>query len=313
MLDYLRIRQYIFRKIREFFTQRDYIEVETPYIVRTVPPDPHIEPVFVYVERCGPYFLHTSPEIYMKKLLATGLKRIFQICRVFRAEREDEIHRVEFTMLEWYREGNYMDTLKETEELLDFISSLLEREFGIKKSFSPPFAIFDLEELFTMKLDINPFHFDRDGLYDLLRKRKIVRVNEGDSWIDMFLKVFLEKIDPYIDKSTPYFIVGWPYILTSMAKAKNGKAERFELYVDGVEIANGYSELLNPDEQRKRFEKDNIERIKTGKREMMIDEEFISCLSEIVGDYSGVALGLDRLVTVLTGEKDIGKVWPFKL
>ncbi len=313
MLKILRLRHYLFQRIREFFEKRGYVEVETPYIVKTVPPDPHIDPVSVYVDGQGPLFLHTSPEIEMKKLLSRNLNRIFQICRVFRAEKEDRLHRVEFTMLEWYREGNYIDTLKETEELLSFLTSSMERDFGIGRSLSPPFPVYDLEELFVRFTGINPFRLDGVELYETLKKRGFLGISKDDLWIDIFFKVFLETIEPAIDKSTPYFIVGWPSSLSSMAKEKNGKAERFELYIKGIEIANGYSELLCPSEQRRRFERDNLERKRMGKKEMEIEEDFIACLSQIREDYSGVALGVERLIMVITGEKDIGSVTPFSL
>jgi len=310
---YFTLRPYLLSKIRDFFNNDGYIEVETPYVVPTVPPDPHIEPLLVYIGDVGPYFLHTSPEIYMKKILARGLKRIYQICRAFRVENKDELHSLEFTMLEWYREGSCMEALKETERLVDFLSSYLESDFGIKKSFSPPFRIFDMEELFLERLNISPFNHEKMEFYIALKEKNIVSVREDDSWLDMFFKAFFERIEPSIDKSTPYFITGWPIYLSSMAKAKDGKAERFELYVRGVEIANGYSELLDPTEQRKRFEEDNNRRKMMGKREFIIDGDFISCLSKIEGEYSGCAVGVERLMMVLLGEEDIDRVSPFNL
>lgn len=313
MLEILRLRTYLFRKIRDFFEKRGYLEVETPHIVRTVLPDPYVDPIRVCLRDKEHYFLHTSPEIHMKKLLAKGLKRIFQICRVFRAEKEDPLHRIEFTMLEWYREGNYLDTLKETESLVNYLSSSLEVDFGIKNSFRSPFFVFDLEDLFLKTFGINPFHLDTNNFYDALRKKGLLTLKEDDTWADIFFKAFFEKIEPQIDKSNPYFLYGWPSCLSSTAKEKNGKAERFELYIYGIEIANGYSELLSSDEQRKRLEKDNIERRRMNKMEMIVDEEFISSLSQIKGDFSGVALGVDRLLMVLIGERDIGKVLPFSV
>ncbi|MCX7858101.1 MAG: EF-P lysine aminoacylase EpmA [Deltaproteobacteria bacterium] len=311
MSESLRLRRYVLSKIREFFERRRYIETETPYIVRAVPPDPYIEPIHVYMDDEGPFFLHTSPEIHMKKILAKGFNRIFQICRTFRREKKDELHTVEFTMLEWYREGNYMDTLKETEELVEFLVSSLEKDFSIKRAFFPPFPIFDLESLFSDVMGVDIFSLDRDTLYQILKNKGVASVRTDDSWIDMFFKAFFEKIDTSLEKKTPYFLIGWPLDLSSMAKGKNQKAERFELYIEGVEIANGYSELLDPEEQRKRFEKDNAQRKKMGKKEIPIDEDFILCLSRIKGEYSGVALGVDRLIMVLAGEKNIENVMPF--
>ncbi|MCS7280571.1 MAG: EF-P lysine aminoacylase EpmA [Desulfobacterota bacterium] len=314
MLEYqFVIRQYLLRKMREFFLERGYIEVETPYLVRSVPPDPHIDPVCVYISGKGPYYLHTSPEIHMKKLLSKGLRRIFQICRVFRVESVDSLHRIEFTMLEWYRDGTYMDTLKEAEDLVLFLSSSLHEEFSIKKRFFSPFSVLEMEALFLERVGINPFEFDRTSLFRVLKERGFLTVREEDTWDEMFFKVFFEKIEPHIDKSVPYFLVGWPLATSSMAKERNGRAERFELYIDGIEIANGYSELLDPEEQRKRFEKDNELRKYLGKDEIPIDEDFISSLSRIPIDCSGVALGIERLIMVLTGERTIDSVSPFSL
>lgn len=294
----LNTRHELLRAIRDFFYSRDYIEVETPNLMKTAPPDPHIDPLEVFIEDKGPFYLHTSPELHMKKLLQYGAECIFQICKVYRVEEFEEVHNVEFTVLEWYRRGTYEDAIEE-------VAELVERVTGMKK----PYKVYDLERLIADRTGINPFQYDRDEFYKALKGKGFAGIDEKDTWNDLFFKLFIQEVEPELDQNRPYFIKDWPMSISTMAKRKNvNKVERFELYMNGLEIANGYTELLDPVEQRARFINDNEERERLGKKTFEIDENFIEALLPLEGSYTGVSLGIDRLLMVLLGKKTISEV-----
>lgn len=303
----LKIRHHLLKTMRTYFYKNKYIEVETPNLMKIVPPDPYIDPLTVYIDGAAPYYLHTSPEMHMKKLLQLGHERIFQICKVYRVEEFEEIHSIEFTMLEWYREGTYIQALKEVEELVCFIAEGLFK--GIKDSFKTPFKVYELEELFLKISGVNPFKLKRDELFCSMKSKGFTGIDDKDDWNGLFFKLFIQEIEPKIIGKSPYFIKDWPLSVSTMAEKKDvNKVERFELYINGVEIANGYTELLNPEEQRKRFVIDNKERERLGKRTFESDEEFIGALSKVKGSRAGVSIGVDRLLMVFLGKDKIDDV-----
>jgi elongation factor P--(R)-beta-lysine ligase len=296
----LRARHDLLRAIREFFYDRDYLEVGTPSLLRTSPPDPHIDPLKVYVGEKGPFYLHTSPEVHMKRLLPHGQDRIFQICNVFRVEELEEIHSAEFTMLEWYREGTYEEAMDEVQELTAWVAGRLKPE-GIGR-FEPPFAVYELDRLFLDKTGIDPLTLNREALFSAMEERGFAGIDEKDGWEELFFKLLIQEVEGAVAEEAPYFIKDWPRLISTMAKGKtNHKVERFEFYVDGVEIANGYTELLDAEEQRARFARDNEERVRLGKETFHTDESFLEALARLKGPYAGVALGVDRLLMKVLG------------
>jgi lysyl-tRNA synthetase class 2 len=309
--DILRKRHELLRAIRQFFYDRGYIEVETANLMRMPAPDPHIDPLTVSIASQGPFFLHTSPEMGMKKLLPSGQNRIFQICKVYRVEEYEEIHSTEFTMLEWYCEGTYLEAMKETNELVSSVAGALLGEEG--QLYQEAFKRYELEALFQEKTGINPFGLGRDELYKAMKKKDFSGINDGDALSDLFFKLFIQHIEGNIGKDAPCFIVDWPALISTMAKEKDNnpaKVERFELYMKGLEIANGYTELLDPTAQRKRFLDDNGERKRLGKNTFAIDEEFLASLGQLTGSYAGVSIGVDRLLMVLLNKDRIDDVLP---
>jgi elongation factor P--(R)-beta-lysine ligase len=307
----LRKRHELLRAIRQFFYDRKYIEVETANLMRTPAPDPHIDPLEAFVGGKGPFFLHTSPEMGMKKLLPAGHKRIFQICKVYRVEEYEEIHSTEFTMLEWYCEGTYLEAMKETNELVSYVAGVLLREEG--QLYQGAFRSYELETLFREKTDINPFGLGRDELFKEMKKKGFPGINDGDALSDLFFKLFIQHIEGTVGKHEPCFIIDWPALISTMAKEKEnnpGKVERFELYMRGLEIANGYAELLDPTAQRKRFLDDNRERKRLGKTTFAIDDGFLESLGQLTGSYAGVSIGVDRLLMALLNKDRIDDVLP---
>ncbi len=273
-----------------------------------MPPDPYIDPLKVYIGPKGPFYLHTSPEVHMKKLLQYGCERIFQICKAYRVEELEEIHSIEFTMLEWYRKGMYEEAMDEAEELVRHAASVLPAKE--EKLFNRPFRVYELEDLFIEIAGINPFPLSRDELFDSMKSKRFAGIDGQDTWNDLFFKLFIQEVEPRITGQMPYFVKGWPSSISTMAKEKKGtdKVERFELYMSGVEIANGYTELLDPEKQRKRFAIDNKERKRLSKDTFDVDEGFLDALSNIKGTYAGVSIGVDRLLMVLLGKAEIGEV-----
>jgi len=303
----LNLRHNLVKAVREFFYMRGYIEVETPSLLAASAPDPYIDPLKVFTESKGPFYLHTSPEMHMKRLLQHGIERCFQICRVYRVEEHEEVHSTEFTMLEWYSNGDYTDAMKETEELVRFAA---ERAGTDKeKKYKKPFDVYLLEELFIEITGLDPFLMQRDALFNAMTERGFAGIDEKDDWNSLFFKLLVQEIEPELAKRDNYFIKDWPLSISTMARKKDlNKVERFELYINGLEIANGYTELLDPAEQRSRFEEDNRERKRLGKKTFVIDEDFIESLARLKGPYAGVSLGIDRLLMALLDKKNIDEV-----
>ncbi len=309
--DVLKARHELLRAVRDFFYERGYIEVETPNLMATAPPDPHIDPLEVRVGEKGPYFLHTSPEMGMKKLLRAGAfhKRIFQVCKVWRIEDHYELHNTEFTMLEWYREGSYRETMEETVDLVEFVAvRLLEH---IPDNFKKPYPIHGLEGLFREIVGFDPFRLDRDGFFDALKKKGFPGIDDKDDWNSLFFKVLIQEIEGSVKGMKPYLITGWPGSISTMARKREDNdrmVERFELYIDGLEIANGYSELTDARQQRERFQEDNTHREGLSKRTFAIDEAFLGAIETIDYPCAGVSVGLDRLLMAVLGKKTIDEV-----
>ncbi len=303
------MRHTALKAIREFFYRRGYLEVETPHLTKTPPPDPYIDPLAVYVGPAGPYYLHTSPEMGMKKLLADGHRRIFQICKVFRVEEFEEHHSIEFTMLEWYMDGTYREAMDETAEVVRFVGA----ELGAAEELCPSrdWRVYTLSDLFLEIAGFDPLPLNRDELLAKMRERHFGGLADDDTWEDLFFKLLIQEIEPKMGGlgTQPYFIKDWPASLTAMAKKKDAHTvERFELYMRGLEIANGYTELLDAGEQKKRFERDVTARARLGKPSFALDQAFLDALDALSGPVAGVSIGVDRLLMALSGKDRIDDV-----
>jgi elongation factor P--(R)-beta-lysine ligase len=307
--DMIRARHKALHAIRAFFIDRGYLEVETPYLSRTAPSDPYIEPLAAFVGDSGPCYLHTSPEVGMKKILSTGVERIFEICKVFRVEEFEEEHSIEFTMVEWYRPGTYVDTMKETEELVCFVAQRLGGEGQCYEC--QPWDTYFLRDLFMEYAGFDPLPLSREELLAETTGRGFGGLSGDYGWADLFFKLWVQEVEPRVAGrgKRPYFVADWPASLTAMAKKKGPyTVERFELYMRGLEIANGYTELLDSSEQRERVREDNCRRQQLGKRPFPVDEAFINALDRINGPVSGVSVGVDRLLMALLEKQKISEV-----
>jgi lysyl-tRNA synthetase class 2 len=282
-------RARIIQSIRAFFIGRGYLEVETPHRIPGNAPEVHID-----AAAAEGWFLHTSPELAMKRLLAAGYPRLFQICRVWRREERGGKHLPEFTMLEWYRAGvDYTALMAECEELLRALApggrlSWQGREVDI----ASPWERLTVREAFERHAPV--------GLDEALATER-------------FDETLAFEIEPHLGRTRPTFLTEYPAELAALARKKPGHpqvAERFELYVAGLELANAFSELTDPAEQRERFARDEAARRAAGKPPYPSPEKFL-CELETMPEAAGIALGVDRLVMLLTGAETIDKVVAF--
>ncbi len=276
----IELRDAMMQRIRAFFYERDFIEVETPIRLKIPCMELHID-----AEPSGDYFLRTSPEIFHKRLLAAGYERIFEIGKCFRHGEFGPLHNPEYTMLEWYRaNADYLDILADTQILIQAVA-------GISASTWQKITV---SEAFVKYADWDPIgHYDEDR-FDL----------------DV-----VEKIEPALKAlGGPVVLIDYPVEAAALSRRKPHHplvAERWELYIDGIEIANAYSELTDPAEQRRRFEVCAEHRKVLGKTVYPVDEEFLRTL-ENMPPSGGVALGVDRLLMLMAGADSLDAVLPFR-
>ncbi len=301
----LRARAELLAQVRAFFAGRQVLEVETPLLCRAGVTDPAIEALRVEhgSSIASPRYLQTSPEYAMKRLLAAGSGPIFQVSRAFRDGEAGSRHNPEFTLLEWYRPGfDHHRLMAETAELV--CSCLGSREQSIRS----------YRELFRGQLGIDPFTASLEKLEALARQHLDVGGMTGDRdlWLDLLMSHLIE---PQLPNPGLMFVYDFPASQAALARIAEEDGfqvgQRFELYVDGLELANGYCELTDAAEQRARFERDNARRREYGLPEHPLDEALLAALEHGLPACSGVALGLDRLLMLATGATDIREVLAF--
>lgn len=289
----LLLRAQIMQAIRRFFIDSDYLEVDTPIRIPAPAPEAHIDAMVT-----DDQFLQTSPELCMKQLLAAGFPRIFQICKCFRHHERGRKHLPELTMLEWYHAGgNYLDMMKECEELVCFVARQLgERGRLIYRNRPIELARPWLRTSVTEA-------FDRYGSVSM------EQALEADS----FDEVMALEIEPNLGAPHPVFLYDYPARHGALARLNPGNpllAERFELYIAGIELCNGFSELTDPAEQRGRFEKEQHLRRSLNKSVYPMPEKFLAALADMP-DAAGNALGIDRLVMLLADTDKVDDVVAF--
>ena len=287
--------------LRAFFDARGFLEVETPIVVPSPGLDVHLS-AFTLVTPTArpPRFLSTSPEYQMKRLLGAGHARIYQLTKAFREDELGERHNPEFTMLEWYRAPAAVeDIMRDTEQLVARVTggrvSLADRSIDT----TPPFRRLTVTEAFDTFA-----HVQAD---------ETLRIAEHDE--DRFFKLLVDHVEPALEAlDHAVFLTEYPASQASLARTKPGDprvAERFELYVAGVELCNGFGELTDAREQRARFEHDQAMRRERGLPVYPIDQRFLEALERGLPPCSGNALGVDRLVALACGTRDIADVLAF--
>ena len=289
----LQLRSQVLQAIRGFFHAADYLEVETPIRIPAPAPEAHIEP-----EPAGDAFLHTSPEICMKRLLAAGYPRLFQLCRCFRRGERGRRHLPEFTLLEWYTaHQDYRHMMDQTEALVKYVA----RALGVDGALTFQDRAIDLQE-----------PFDRLPVEDAFRTfagttpEKALAAGRFDEVVGL-------EIEPRLGWERPVFLYDYPAPCAALARLKPdrpNRAERFELYIGGLELCNGFSELNDPVEQRRRFRQDLQVRRRTGRPETPLPEPFLATLDQMP-PATGNALGVDRLVMLFADTLTIDDVTAF--
>ena len=307
----LQQRSKIYRTIRRFFDDRGVVEVTTPVLGASGVSDLHIQSLSL-VDDGHSWFLQSSPEYSMKRLLASGSGSIYQICPAFRAGELGSKHNTEFSMLEWYRVGYSL------EELVAEVATLLQQTLDVNQVQTSKFRFTTYRELFTSRFDVNPHDAGIETLRGLifaenLASDHIDNIDDDATFNECLDLLFTRCIEPGLDE--PTFVLEFPAGQAALAKIVTNDhcdvvARRFELYWQGMELANGYDELTDPAELRQRFEKNNTQRVARGLIEMAPDKKLLASMSELP-DCAGVAIGLDRLVMLLCGKTSIDEVLTF--
>ena len=296
----LRFRAAFFHSLRSFFVRQQFLEVDTPIRQPLLLPELNIEPL-----ASEGWFLQASPELCMKRLLAAGCSRIFQLCNCFRKGERGRLHLEEFTMLEWYRlDAGYEDLMVDCEALLCFLLADLG---GV-----PPCAV--SHESLRGGNRIISLHppWERLSVHEAFARYSPVSVEQALA-ADTFDEILVEHVEPRLGVERPLFLYDYPVELGSLARRKDGfphLAERFELYINGIELANGFSELTDSHEQRHRFELELALMDEDRRKRSRMPERF---LQELTGldRAAGIALGVDRLLMLLMGKGSVGEVVSF--
>ena len=306
-------------RVREFFAKRSVLEVDTPVVVNAPVTDVHIHSAEVrFPDAPGRFYLHTSPEYAMKRLLASGSGDIFQVCHVARGLERGRHHNAEFTLIEWYRLGFSLDQLmNEVEALAREVLGAIARPLRSER--------LSYVDAFKASLGVDPLTAPVDSLRSLARSAGLMNANEqrvgagaaGDAERDELLEFLMGvKIGPTLGRNALTFIHGYPASQAALACLDPHDARvalRFELYCEGIELANGFHELASADEQRARFEHDLAERRSRGLPAEKIDELLLSALTAGLPECAGVAVGFDRLLMLATGASHIDQVLPFPI
>ncbi len=289
----LQLRAVLIQALRTFFVDRDYLEVETPIRIPAPAPEAHIVPL-----TSEGWFLQTSPELCMKRLLAAGIPKIFQLCKCFRKAERGDRHLPEFTMLEWYGAGSdYRDLMADCEALLRHLAAAMGKNGMLAWQ--------------GCRIDLAPA-WERITVAEAFRRYAPCTVEEALSQ-DRFDEMLVEYVEPHLGMATPTFLYDYPAILGALARLSStdpAVAERFELYVAGLELANGFSELVDPAEQRARFLAEQEMIRLQGRNLGPMPELFLDTLANMP-PAAGIALGVDRLVMLFGGADNIDQVVAF--
>jgi lysyl-tRNA synthetase class 2 len=313
-LQAIQFRAGLLARLRQYFLQQGVLEVETPLISSGTIPDPHIPSFSLDLHHTGISsesscrYLNTSPEFAMKRLLAAGSGSVYQVCKAFRQGEQGRLHNPEFTLLEWYRVGF------DHHQLMDDVVALIARLSDGLRKFEPEERL-TYQAVFQRYLGLDPFG-DIQGIIACARNQGIGPVTglsdtDRDGWLDLLMG---QCIHPRLGENRMTFVYDYPASQAALARISEDKppvAERFELFIDGVELANGFHELQDVVEQRKRFQQELMRRKAAGLASVSLDEYFLESLEAGLPACSGVALGLDRLQLVLMGAKSLDEVIAF--
>ncbi|QOR39630.1 EF-P lysine aminoacylase GenX [Billgrantia diversa] len=309
-IETLRERARLLGEVRAFFAERGVLEVETPVLGHGGSTDVHLASLSLKATTpagCERLWLQTSPEFHMKRLLAAGSGPIFQLARSFRDGEVGGRHNIEFTMLEWYRPGFSLDEL--IDETAALIQAVLSRDPG-------PLRHRRYRELFCETLGLDPFTVELDMLRRVAGEHGGLDMNDAgrDDCLDLLMSLAIE---PGLGREGLDVVVDYPASQAALARRhrdpQDGEwvASRFEVYLAGLELANGYDELIDADEQAARFAEDNLARRRLGLPQVDVDQRLLAALAHGMPGCSGIALGIDRLVQLALGKTSVAEVMAF--
>lgn len=314
--------------IRDYFYAQDFLEVDAPLLIKANSVEAHIDPLEVEVrDHLGKKlqrYLHTSPEIYHKRLLCLGAQKIFQISHVFRDGEVSKQHQPEFSLLEWYRaHGSVSDLIQDCEVLFRNVAHAVLGKTIVSYGdhtidLAKPFEQIEMADLWQKYAQIDlrsVLERMKDGEKDaLVTEAKAIGESLRDQadFEDAFHQIMFNKIEPNIGKSRPCVVLKWPNQMAALAQTCQGDplfADRFEIYCGGLELANAFKELIDPVEQRKRFECDLLLRQQMGKNPVPMPENFLDGMVAMP-PAAGIALGIDRLIMLIVNAKSINEIFP---
>ncbi|MEO5335884.1 MAG: EF-P lysine aminoacylase EpmA [Magnetospirillum sp. WYHS-4] len=313
--------------IRRFFEERDFLEVETPCLQVSPGLEPHLKAFSTRLEEpftgdVAELWLHTSPEFAMKKLLVAGMPRLFQMARCFRNGERSATHHPEFVMLEWYRAGAaYTDLMDDCEGLLRAVAEATgAREFRRGDAICDPFRPWRRQSVadafreycgIDLLATARPAESPAPALLAAEARRLDIAPGATDTWEDLFFRIFLDRIEPHLGNGVPTLLYDYPISMAALSRPKPDDprlAERFELYVAGLELANAFGELTDAAQQRCRFVADMDRKEGLYGVRYPIDEDFLAALAWGMPESAGIALGVDRLVMLACGAESLDEV-----
>jgi elongation factor P--(R)-beta-lysine ligase len=304
----LRLRAELLKRLRRFFDDRGFLEVETPVLSADTVVDRHLDPFDLAVDGRSPrMWLQTSPEFAMKRMLAAGAPPIYQVARVFRRDELGPLHNPEFTLVEWYQPGDGLDAGMQL--TTDLCATLLANRAG-------PAERISYAEAFERYVGVDPHTADGASLAALAEQLGVaspasLSFDDRDGWLDLLM---VERIQPRLGCKRPALLYDYPASQAALARVRPGNpplAERFELYADGIELANGYHELLDAKELRTRNRQVNAQRVADGKPALPEKSRLLAAMESGMPAAVGVALGFDRLAMLALGSKNIAEVVAF--
>jgi len=316
----LAIRYELIKSIREFFWLAGFVETDTPNLVKFPGQEPNLSPMpaLIHDERGKEFkcYLHTSPEYAMKKLLAGGFEKIFNICKCYRDfESFGGTHNPEFTMIEWYRaNADFYAIMDDMENLFKFCAEKLSEKFAIDRSvvsfISQSWERKSMRDLWREFVDVNLDEYLTTEKMRELCAQKGYNLNADESYEELFYRIFLNEIEPHLGEKAPIIVHHYPTQMAALSKvsvSEIGYAERFEVYFQGLELANAFTELTDADEQLRRLLEERTERGRQGREVYDIDQEFIGALSAMPNS-AGIAMGVDRMAQIFTKSAEIDNI-----